>query len=167
MIEIKDIQDELNIVSSVLGQQKEILENLYKLCSPNENTGVDSKVTENSNPKTFSGVELIADNQVDEPDSRNKLNHKSILHHDGLKEHEKRKEKMKVHFPDERFKEIEMDTPVLKNHSLIDDNLAIVKGNIRVVDDMIAYAKQVHTSVCNISSILSFLYLLGIDHRSS
>ncbi|PVH71693.1 hypothetical protein DL98DRAFT_93576 [Cadophora sp. DSE1049] len=150
LIEIKDIQDELNIVSSVLGQQKEILENLYKLCSPNENTGVDSNVTENSNPKTFSGVELIADNQIDEPDSRNKVNQKSVLHHDGLKEREKRKEKVKVHFPDERFKETEMDIPVLRNPSLIDDNLAIVKSNIRVVDDMIAYAKQVHTSITDL-----------------
>lgn len=143
LIEIKDIQDELNIVSSVLGQQKEVLEKLHKLCSINR-PRVDPKKSE----KAKSENDSAADHAIDQPDTQ--ANQKGILHHSEIKEDsqlDKRREK-KVHwFPEDELKEIQKHTPVLKNRSLIDDNLGIVKGNIRVVEDMATYAKQVHTSV--------------------
>jgi hypothetical protein len=74
------------------------------------------------------------------------------LHHDDEKEEahpqEKKKEK-KVRFgvPDEDSKDTEKETPILKNRNLVDDNLAIVVGNIRIIEDMQQYAATVHTSV--------------------
>ncbi|KAE9365921.1 hypothetical protein N431DRAFT_495731 [Stipitochalara longipes BDJ] len=150
LVEIKDIQDELNIVSSILGQQKDVLRRLHKLCPTNESAEVDS--SEQSKETLDSSVESSADALEHSGDKRK---HKGILHHDDESEeasiHEKKKEK-KVHFgiPDKDGKNTEKDMPLLKKRGLVDDNLAIVMSNIRIVEDMQHYAETVHTSISNL-----------------
>lgn len=162
LVQIKDIQDELNIVNSVLGQQKEILEKLRQLCSTNESTEEDSQSPEKSKQKPVREIDLAADKPIDQPDSRDKPKHKGILRHDDAKEElrlQENKERKQVRFPDEEFKEAEKDHPVLRNRSLVEENLGIVKGNIRIVEDMANYAAQVQTSVIEMSPPQVFFLL--------
>lgn len=150
MIEIKDIQDELNIISSIFGEQRNVLKRLYKLCSWEKGTEADSTSSEiMSKQKQAKRVEDKAEGQsslIEKPKQ------KGILHHNDEEEaaplQDRRKEK-KVHFgvPDEDPKDTDKETPILTNRSLVDDNLGIVLGNIRIVEDMQHYAAQVHTSV--------------------
>jgi hypothetical protein len=42
LVEIKDIQDELNIIGSIFGEQRDVLNRLRKLCSSEKSTEADS-----------------------------------------------------------------------------------------------------------------------------
>jgi hypothetical protein len=167
LVKIKDIQDELNIVASVLASQYGVLKRLHKLCSTDENAGDDASLPEKSKKKRVLEVGKAADKSEEQPDLLGKPQQKGILHHDNEKEaplQEKKKEKKQVHFSDGNFRDTEKDTPLLRDHSLVDDNLGIVWGNIQIVQDMQRYADQVHTSVFEIPlSPDAFLLTL---HRS-
>lgn len=156
LVEIKDIQDELNIIASILGQQRDVLKRLHKICSMDESTDADSPTLEKSKGKGGLDVDSVAGKSGDHPDTADRTKHKSILHHDVEKEEELlqgKKRENRVHFvlPEKESKDAEKDAPILTNRSLVDDNLAIVMGNIRVVADMQDYAATVHTSVLDLS----------------
>jgi hypothetical protein len=151
LIEIKDIQDELDTVASIFREQYNVLISLYKLCSTEKNTEDDSSSLEKSNQKRVPGVDVAAYKSEEQSNSLDKLRQKGILHLDNEKEeallrHRKR-ERKQIHFPSEDFGDTENGTPLLKDSSLVDDNLDIVMGNLRIVEDMQSYAAQVQNSV--------------------
>jgi hypothetical protein len=150
LVEIKDIQDELNIVSSILGEQRDVFKRLHKLCPTSTDESIEDDLPSpgKSKQKRVPVIDLFSSDE--QSDLLDKRKQKGILHHNDEKQEapvpEKKKER-KVHFPDENVKNTEKETPILQNRSLVDDNLAIVMGNIRIVEDMQHYAAQVHTSV--------------------
>jgi len=170
LVKIKDIEEELNIVAAVLASQEAVLRALLGLFSARGSSGDDASSPEHLKQNQVSEVDVAADKSVEQPDSLAKPIQKSILvHHDNEKEEtpvqEKKKEKKQVHYLDNDFKNTEKDTPLLTEDKLVNDNLAIVLGNIQVVNDMKRYAERVHTSVLeNTLSPDTFLLTL---HRST
>jgi hypothetical protein len=155
LIEIKDIQDELDTVASIFREQYDVLNSLYKLCSTKKDTEDDSSSLEKSNQKRVPGVNVAAYESEKQSDSLDKPRQKGILHLDNEKEEallrHKKRERKQIHFPNEYFGDTENGTPLLKDRGLVDDNLDIVMGNLRTVEDMQIYAMQVQNSVFIIS----------------
>jgi len=147
LIEIKDIQDELNIITSIFGEQRDVLNRLRKLCSSDKSTEADSASSEIMSKQK--GARRFEDKPEEQLGSIEKPKEKGILHHNDEKKEapvQDRRKGEKVHFPDEDPKDTDKETSILTNRSLVDDNIGIVLGNIRIVEDMQHYAAQVHTS---------------------
>jgi hypothetical protein len=148
LIEIKDIQDELNIITSKFGEQRDVLNRLRKLCSSDRSTEADSSSSEiMSKQKEAKRFEDKPEKQLG---SIEKPKEKGILHHNDEKKEapvQDRRKGEKVHFPDEDPKDTDKETSILTNCSIVDNNIGIVLGNIRIVEDIQHYAAQVHTSV--------------------
>jgi hypothetical protein len=149
LIEIKDIQDELNIIASIFGEQRVVLNRLRKLCSWETSTEADS-LSPSEIVSKQKRAKIFEDKSEEQSDSTEKSKEKGILHHNDEKKEapvQDRRKGKKVHFPDEDPKDTDKETPILTNRSLVDDNIGIVLGNIRIMEDMQNYAAQVHTSV--------------------
>ncbi|KAK2776453.1 hypothetical protein FQN52_003462 [Onygenales sp. PD_12] len=114
LILTKDIQDELNIIKSVLEQQKSVLDKLLRMIpAPADLTKTRPKIA-----PSIKGKERADKRQVhfagSEDDQESENDHHEV--------------------------EDKWYTAVLKNRSYVDDNISVIKENIRIVTGMTEYA---------------------------
>jgi hypothetical protein len=119
LVEIMDIQDELNMVKSVLMQQKDVLKKLLRLYPSQED-------------------------KEDESQSRDKEKELLLKEQDESQSWDKGKEKEQTG----KHVHPEHPSPtILKDRALAHENISIVDNNIRIVAEMIDYAQKVQDEV--------------------
>jgi hypothetical protein len=143
LVEMKELQDELNAVSSIFEQQRDVLRRLQELCSHDRNTEDETSSEPLKRPwmpNAERSPDALEQSEKDEPKGTSGI----------------------VHQAEEESKDSEKDMPILSNRSLVDDNLAIVMSNIQIIEDLQPYAEEVHTSVLEFSFKLKVLLLTNL-----
>jgi hypothetical protein len=102
LVEIKDIQDELNNIASIFGEQRDVLNRLRKLCSSEKSTEADSSSSEIISKQKQ--AKRFEDKPEEQSSSIEKPKEKGILYYNDKKKEapvQDRRKGEKVHFPNE------------------------------------------------------------------
>ncbi|KAK4149190.1 hypothetical protein C8A00DRAFT_38221 [Chaetomidium leptoderma] len=180
LVEIMDIQDELTIVKTILGQQQDVLEKLLRLYPKK----ADEDVDEESNTTLPGGlgkgelmvlqslVQLLRDQSapaqekgplaakplLKDPFQRGDVpppgNTSVTLNDEQLPQEGQFPIKPKLKGKEKEVEQPKPTTPVktniLQNRDLMYETIGIVENNIRIVTDMLAYAEKVESSLENL-----------------
>lgn len=176
LVEIMDIQDELTIVKTILGQQYDVLKMLLRLYPKRaeEDDGDErgappgSSLGNNELMVLQSLVQLLKDRTLPASELKGSMsfagpafiNNTGILHNGDTRsptidEPLGNSEFARKIRPNGKEKEEQPKTTpsakrhILQNRDLMYETIGIVENNIRIVTDMLAYAQKVENSVCH------------------
>lgn len=160
LVEIMDIQDELTIVKTILGQQQVVLEGLARLYpkkvdeEEDEGGGVTGNVGTGlgkNEMQVLQGlVQLLREQSTLPGETKSApVVERLPVGASGLQGQgpKKRKEKDETKSSGVAAKPAPAKTNILQNRDLLYETIGIVESNIRVVTDMLAYAEKVESSV--------------------
>jgi hypothetical protein len=165
LVEIMDIQDELTIVKTILGQQQDVLEKLLRLYpkKADEDADEESKLGKGELMVLQSLVQLLRDQAAPSPSPakpvfrdafQGRVSGITPTDEQGQEGQFPKRPSLNLKGKEKEGEQPPKPTPppvktnILQNRDLMYETIGIVENNIRVVADMLAYAEKVESSVC-------------------